>query len=69
MRKERVLITGASGTMGLPAFRELWPRRDRFELVLLLRPSAKNRKLIGPFLREEGVKVIWGDLLDKDSVK
>ena len=33
MTRERVLLTGASGSMGFVAFEELWKRRDRFDIV------------------------------------
>ena len=48
MKRERVLLTGASGSMGFAAFEALWPRRDRFDIVLLLRPSAKNVAMLAP---------------------
>jgi nucleoside-diphosphate-sugar epimerase len=73
--KERVALFGASGTMGHQALQELWRRRDRYDLVLLLRPSAKNQKLLAPYVREagigpgsgegvargEGLTIVWGD--------
>ena len=78
MARERVLLTGASGSMGFAAFQALWQRRDRFDIVLLLRPSAKNVELFGPFLqgrRVEGpgeqtyndgsLRIVWGDALDE----
>ena len=50
-RKEVVLLTGASGSMGFETFRLLWEQRSRFDLVLLLRPSRKNRKLFRRYLK------------------
>ena len=40
--KELVLLTGASGSMGFETFKLLWEKRDRYDIVLLLRPSEKN---------------------------
>ena len=51
-KKEAVLLTGASGSMGFEAFRLLWEKRDRYDLVLLLRPSRKNRKLFREYIRQ-----------------
>jgi len=39
MKKEKVCLFGASGTMGHEAFKELWGKRDKYDIVLLLRPS------------------------------
>jgi short-subunit dehydrogenase len=44
MEKKRVALTGASGNMGYQGFLELYGRKDRYDLVLLLRDSEKNRK-------------------------
>jgi nucleoside-diphosphate-sugar epimerase len=81
--KKTVLLTGASGSMGSEAFRLLWQMRDRYDIVLLLRPSRKNKKLfryyeraagITPFpgpgtARGEGLKIVWGDVQHRDDVE
>ncbi len=65
MTSETVLLLGASGSMGFEAFRELWARREedrglRYKIVLLLRPSKKNKKLFAPFEEECGIESISG---------
>lgn len=37
------MLTGASGHMGFHGFKELYAKKDKFNLVLLLRGSRKNR--------------------------
>lgn len=78
--KDTVLLLGASGSMGFEAFRELWKRRDetgerRHNVVLLLRPSKKNKEMFEPYEKEcgingisgsgcvegKGLRVVWGD--------
>ena len=75
MGKETVLLLGASGTMGHAAFKELWERRDRYNLVILARPSKKNKALFRPYEQASGIapipgpgvaegggfKIVWGD--------
>jgi hypothetical protein len=60
MRKEKVCLFGASGTMGNEALKELWAKRDRYDVVLLLRPSEKNKKSIRKYEEEVGVRPIPG---------
>ncbi len=83
-RKELVLLTGASGSMGLETFKLLWEKRDRYEIVLLLRPSKKNRKKFKKYERQaevkllteggvgiavgQGLKIVWGDVLKREDV-
>jgi nucleoside-diphosphate-sugar epimerase len=71
VRRECVSLFGASGTMGFRAFQELWKRRERYDIVLLLRPSAKNKKRFAPYeqasrdeaskSRGKGLRIVWGD--------
>ena len=68
--QEKVLLLGASGSMGSAAFRELWNRRDaegqrRYDIVLLLRPSKKNKEMFSPYEKESGIKSIPGRGSDK----
>ncbi|HQY69348.1 MAG TPA: NAD-dependent epimerase/dehydratase family protein [Pseudomonadales bacterium] len=82
MVREKVLLTGASGSMGFAAFEELWRRRDRFDIVLLLRPSAKNVAMFAPCLegrRVDGpgtahyhdgsLKIVWGDAVNHEDIR
>ncbi|NLE76736.1 MAG: NAD(P)H-binding protein [Chloroflexi bacterium] len=73
--KPKVALFGASGTMGYQALQELWRRRERYDIVLLVRPSARNRRLLAPYARQaglgvssasgiaqgDGLKIVWGD--------
>lgn len=66
--KKTVMLTGASGTMGHAGFRELYARRDKFNIVLLLRGSEKNRKMFAAYENDPSVRIVWGDLLKYDTV-
>jgi len=70
--KERILLTGASGSMGFEAFKLLWDKREKYHIVLLLRPSAKNKKKFREYekkaAREDSLKIIWGDVLNREDV-
>jgi hypothetical protein len=78
--KEKVLLLGASGSMGFEAFNMLWALRNergakKYDIVLLLRPSKKNKQQFAPFGLEcglasipgtgcvegEGLRIVWGD--------
>ena len=75
--KKTVFLAGASGSMGYEAFKELWKRKQRGEvnIVLLQRPSQKNIKLFKKWMRlskcsnmdgkgvsvGDSLKIVWGD--------
>ncbi len=64
-QKQRVLLLGASGSMGFAAFKELWSRQDAsgqrlHEVVLLQRPSKANKKMFSPYEKECGIASIDG---------
>jgi nucleoside-diphosphate-sugar epimerase len=83
MDKPRVVLFGASGTMGWQAFQELWRRRDRYDIAILSRPSAKNRALFAPYARQagaaeqdekgwshgDGLHILWGDATHASDVE
>lgn len=67
--KKTIMITGATGVMGYATLQELSRRLDRFNITLLARNSKKNIKKLEPFLKKEGVKIIWGDLTNPEDVE
>ncbi|MDE6511508.1 MAG: NAD-dependent epimerase/dehydratase family protein, partial [Muribaculaceae bacterium] len=64
---KKIFLTGATGVMGSRGLKELTAESGRYEVAVLARDSKKNRKILAPYI-SEGVKVIWGDLLDKEAV-
>lgn len=66
--KIKVFLTGATGVMGEAGLKELMKSPGRYDVTVLARDSKKNRKKLRPY-QERGVKVIWGDLLDENSLE
>lgn len=80
--RTRVLLLGASGSMGSEAFKALQERRDEVDIVLLQRPSATNKALFAPsektagatsipgrgVVEGAGLKIVWGDATRYDDV-
>lgn len=64
---KRILLTGATGVMGMQGLIQLSAYPEQYEVSVLARDSAKNRKKLAPFIAK-GVKVVWGDLLNKETV-
>jgi nucleoside-diphosphate-sugar epimerase len=78
---KRVLLTGGSGSMGQAAFREILKKQDKFQPVLLIRPSKKNKKLFKDYIGPDksraqkgsatvhnGVTIVWGCITDFNDV-
>ena len=68
LQKKTVALTGASGTMGYQGFLELYGRKDRFRIALLLRDSKKNRKKFEKYSQDPAVRLVWGDLTRYEDV-
>lgn len=80
--RQRVLLLGATGTMGFQAFLELRRRAAAYDLTLLLLPSDRNVRKLVPHLREAGltltsrtgeveaggIRIVWGDATRMDDV-
>ena len=62
--------------MGFETFKLLWEKRDRFDIVLLLRPSGNNKRKFRRYLREAdsvkrgagSLRIVWGDALKREDV-
>ena len=75
MKKKKVALFGASGTMGFHAFKELWKRRDKYDISILVLPSEQGLGLFKAYESEAGLrsvqgsgvsekngfKIVWGD--------
>ena len=54
--------------MGWAGFKELYGRKDRFNIRILARDSARNRKKLARYVDDPAVTVIWGDLMRYEDV-
>lgn len=79
--KPKVLLTGASGSMGGEAFKELLRRQSKYDIVLLVRPSKANVKAFKKNtnrnslpserkkeIEDKGLRIAWGDITDYQDV-
>jgi nucleoside-diphosphate-sugar epimerase len=48
--------------MGQAGLQELLKKRDQFNLVLLVLPTERDKKIMSAYEHEAGVKIVWGDL-------
>ena len=66
--KSTVFLTGATGNMGWAGFQELYSRKERFNIRILVRDSKKNRRKLARYLSDPAVTVVWGDLTRYEDV-
>ncbi|TFF97635.1 MAG: NAD(P)-dependent oxidoreductase [Promethearchaeota archaeon] len=65
--KLNVVITGASGNIGIDIFKKLLSITSKINLRIFSRGSKKNRKLFKPYM--DKIEVVWGNILDSSAVK
>lgn len=66
--KKTIFLTGATGHMGWAGFLELYARKERFDIRILVRDSKKNRKKLLPYAGDPSLRIIWGDLMVYEDV-
>lgn len=69
MNKPIVLLTGATGGMGMESLKAMISDLDKYTLRLLVRKSEKNQKLMNDFVNTPDLEICWGDLNDKVCLK
>ncbi|MBY9014725.1 MAG: NAD(P)H-binding protein [Candidatus Lokiarchaeota archaeon] len=67
MGKKKILLTGASGTVGKEVFKEVLSRTNKYDVSLFLRRSRKNKKLFNRYIGK--VRIVWGTLQNYEKVK
>lgn len=63
-----VLLTGATGTMGLPTLRRLLRHPDLFNVRVLSRTEPHDLRILKEFAGADNFSVAWGDLRDRQAV-
>ncbi len=70
MRRKTIFMTGAGGGMGHESFRQMLPDLGKiYNLVILVRDSGKNHKLFDSYQDQEGLTIVYGDLLIQEDVE
>jgi len=65
--KKRVLLTGATGTMGLAGLQALLGQSDLYEIHVFSMDSKEDRRILKPFEKE--IEIHWGDLRCYEDVR
>ncbi len=65
--KKRILLTGGSGAVGFEAFKELFRRRDDFDIRVFNLDQKRERKIFAPYASH--IETIWGDLRNPQAVE
>ena len=68
VKKKRIFLTGASGSMGYAGLTELLKHRDKFDITCLILPTKKDKLKVFDLMGERGVRFVFGDLLNYEDV-
>ncbi|MDO4622815.1 MAG: NAD(P)-dependent oxidoreductase [Eubacteriales bacterium] len=68
MKKYTVFITGATGGMGYESLKQMIEDAADYNIIILVRDSEKNHKLLASYENKENLEIRWGDLLNKEDV-
>ena len=68
LSKKIIFLTGATGTMGEEGLKQILSRSDRFNLRVLVRPSAKNKAFMSRYEHDAALEIVWGDLCCYDDI-
>ncbi|QVK16756.1 NAD(P)-dependent oxidoreductase [Mycoplasmatota bacterium] len=63
---KRILLTGATGSIGVQALRELCERKNLYETIIFDKKTDLSVKTLEPF--KKYIKIIYGDIRDKQTL-
>ena len=65
--KPKILLTGASGSVGYEVLKQLYQQRDKVDITVLGTRSKRSLKKLSSF--KEGIAIVYGDISDNNDVK
>lgn len=68
IKKKTVFLTGATGGMGSCGLKELLKEPEKYNIVILARPLAKDKEMLKSYEGLENLKIVWGDLTNYNDV-
>jgi nucleoside-diphosphate-sugar epimerase len=68
LNKQRIFITGASGGMGGATLQALLAEKERPEIVILSLDTERDREVLAPYEKTDGLSIRWGDLTNYSDV-
>jgi nucleoside-diphosphate-sugar epimerase len=65
--KSTILLTGATGSVGLETLRELLRRSNRYRVRVFSLDTPQERAILQPF--ETQIEIVWGDLRNPEDLR
>jgi len=69
MKQKKILLTGATGNMGIEGLKQLCAHRKTFHIVVFALPTEQDKKILKEYEDLQNVSIIWGDLTSYEDVK
>jgi nucleoside-diphosphate-sugar epimerase len=65
--KPKILLTGASGTVGYEVLKQLYQLREKYNITVFGTRSKRSLKSLSPF--KDGIEIVYGDISNFNDVK
>jgi nucleoside-diphosphate-sugar epimerase len=65
--KTRILLTGASGTVGQEVLKQLCRQKDKFDITVFDYKSRTSQNILSPYLKD--ALIVYGDISKYEDVK
>jgi nucleoside-diphosphate-sugar epimerase len=65
--RPKILLTGASGSVGCEVLKQLYQQRDKYDITVLGTRSKRSLKNLAPY--KKGITIVYGDITNNDDVR
>ena len=65
--RKKILLTGASGTIGFEVLKQLYSKKDLYEITLFDVKSSKTEKKFSPY--KDDINIVYGNIFDEQALE
>lgn len=63
---KKILLTGASGTVGLEVLRQLYEQKEKYEITVFDLKTDKSKRRLAPFRKD--IRIIYGNICNQHDL-
>lgn len=65
-KRKKILLTGASGTVGFEVLKQLYEKKELYDITIFDVKSRKSKRKFSPY--KKGINIVYGNILNDNDI-